>query len=153
MVLTTVLLSEITKAWLLYLGLAFMLVVLVAPGGIGGVLQWHGRVLRAGIWQRLWPAYAGMLVCAGVAFTGFAAAVEMLYARQLDSGAGTTLSFWGLALDSASPWSWVACVTLLVLGGVPFRFLLRRFQAELAASQPAVAGTQLSGLRPTGGRH
>ncbi|MBZ4312805.1 branched-chain amino acid ABC transporter permease, partial [Mycobacterium tuberculosis] len=34
LVLASVLLSEITKAWLLYLGLIFLFMVMYAPGGI-----------------------------------------------------------------------------------------------------------------------
>src|ERR1700744_364293 len=38
MVLATVVLSNITKAWLLYLGLAFMLMVMYAPSGVAGLI-------------------------------------------------------------------------------------------------------------------
>jgi branched-chain amino acid transport system permease protein len=37
MVLAFVLLSEITKAWLLYLGLVFLFMVVYAPGGLAGI--------------------------------------------------------------------------------------------------------------------
>src|SRR5487761_2571360 len=53
MVVATVLLSEMTKAWLLYLGLVFMLMVMVAPGGIASLIMMNVRVAKFGKLRRL----------------------------------------------------------------------------------------------------
>src|SRR5256885_2366346 len=39
LVLASVLLSELTKAWLLYLGLVFLLMVMYAPGGVASLIR------------------------------------------------------------------------------------------------------------------
>ena len=44
MVLATVLLSEFTKAWLLYLGLIFMFMVMYAPGGIASLIMMNMKM-------------------------------------------------------------------------------------------------------------
>ena len=44
MVLALVLLSELTQAWLLYLGLVFMFMVMYAPGGIASLIMMNLRM-------------------------------------------------------------------------------------------------------------
>jgi branched-chain amino acid transport system permease protein len=51
-------LSDITKAWMLYFGLLFILVVMFSPGGIAGWLALHQPLLRGGRIVRLIPAYS-----------------------------------------------------------------------------------------------
>jgi branched-chain amino acid transport system permease protein len=48
MVLALVLLSELTKAWLLYLGLIFLFMVMYAPGGIASLIMMNLRVAAFG---------------------------------------------------------------------------------------------------------
>ena len=48
MVLAFVLLSELTKAWLLYLGLVFLFMVMYAPGGIASLIMMNLRVAAFG---------------------------------------------------------------------------------------------------------
>jgi branched-chain amino acid transport system permease protein len=47
MVLASVLLSELTKAWLLYLGLVFLFMVMYAPGGVASLIMMNVRVARS----------------------------------------------------------------------------------------------------------
>jgi branched-chain amino acid transport system permease protein len=67
MVLAFVLLSEFTKAWLLYLGLIFLFMVMYAPGGIASLIMMNLRVARfrqarPACGRRTWPRAAGLLV-------------------------------------------------------------------------------------------
>ena len=52
MVLAFVLLSELTKAWLLYLGLVFLFMVMYAPGGIASLIMMNLRVAAFGKLRR-----------------------------------------------------------------------------------------------------
>src|SRR5690606_24237624 len=54
MVFAMVLLSELTKAWLLYLGVIFLLMVMYAPGGIASLIMMNLRVAAYGMLRRLW---------------------------------------------------------------------------------------------------
>ena len=65
MVLALVLLSELTKAWLLYLGLVFLLMVMYAPGGIASLIMMNLRVAMFGKLQP--PAGALRAARAGAA--------------------------------------------------------------------------------------
>jgi branched-chain amino acid transport system permease protein len=118
MVCSTVLLSSWTRAWLLYLGLLFLLVVMFVPGGVVGALNtWR----RPATWRPTSPSprrALSVLGCAA-AVLGFAALVEMVYHLQWDSMVGSRLMFLGLALDvqQAAHW-WMAALALVAGGGL-----------------------------------
>jgi branched-chain amino acid transport system permease protein len=147
MVLCTVLLSAWTKAWLLYLGLGFVLVVVYAPGGLAGVLAQQLRLARSGWLLPLLPWYGTLAASGLVALWGVALAIEMLYHQQLHAASGSAFMFLGLTLDTATPGSWITALGLLLAGGLPGlwvypRCAVRYAQAHAAAglhAQPAVA--------------
>ncbi|MEO5795244.1 MAG: branched-chain amino acid ABC transporter permease [Rhodoferax sp.] len=104
MVLANVLLSGITKAWLLYVGLVFIAMVVWVPGG---VVSLAGR-LR---WRHV-PRYAAR----ALGFAGFAAMVEMAYQLQLLAALGPQVRFMGLTLDATSGLSWAGAAATLGVG-------------------------------------
>jgi len=115
MVLSQALLSELTRAWLLYLGLAFLFTVLLVPGGLAGLLVQSRRVLQ-GPWPLLLPVLPGMLLGGLLAGAGAAAVVEMVYHRQLEVALGPQLVFLGLQLDVTQPASWAGAGAALLVG-------------------------------------
>ncbi|HEV7912476.1 MAG TPA: branched-chain amino acid ABC transporter permease, partial [Albitalea sp.] len=100
MVVASVLLSEFTKAWLLYLGLIFLFMVMYAPGGIASLIMMNLRIAAFGKLRRLWPSYLALGGTALVMLIGAAAMIEMIYHLQLNSALGSTLHFMGAALDA-----------------------------------------------------
>jgi branched-chain amino acid transport system permease protein len=127
MVLATVLLSAWTQAWLLYLGLLFMVMVIWAPDGLAGLVQAHLRGFRQGNWPRLLPTYLGLWLCGTVALCGAGALVEMTYRLQLQAVQGTTLRYLGQPLDVAQAASWILGVVVLLAGLLSFLLLRKRF--------------------------
>lgn len=55
-VFLTVMLSDLTKAWQLYLGVFFILIVMYAPGGVASIIMMNLRVAKFGLFKRVWPA-------------------------------------------------------------------------------------------------
>jgi branched-chain amino acid transport system permease protein len=55
-----VLLSEMTKAWLLYLGIFFLVMVMYAPGGLASLIMMNLRLAAFGKLRRLWTAYLAL---------------------------------------------------------------------------------------------
>ena len=127
MVVAFVLLSEITKAWLLYLGLVFLLMVMYAPGGIASLIMMNLRVAKFGKLGRLLGWYAALAGAGLVTFVGVAALIEMVYHMQLNEALGSTLNFMGVQLDTKSVTSWVGALVTAVVGLVPFELTRRRF--------------------------
>jgi len=135
MVLATAVLSELTKAWLLYLGLAFMLMVMVAPGGVAGVVLANLRLGAAGKLRALLPGYLALLAAGAVAFLGAGAMVEMLYHLQLNQALGPVMKFCGVTLDAKGAAAWAGAAVLLAAGGLAFEVLRRRVLARWNAAQ------------------
>ena len=116
MVLSAVLLSEWTAAWLLYLGVVFVAMVMYAPGGLASIGVWHMRwVMQAGA-SRLWGWYLGCLTSAAVATLGAASAIEMFYHHQLQSSVGQPLRWLGQLWATDQPWPWVLAAMTLLIG-------------------------------------
>ena len=127
MVVAFVLLSEFTKAWLLYLGLVFTLMVMYAPGGIASLIMLNLRVAKFGKLRPLLRWYAALTVTGFVMFVGAAAIIEMIYHIQLNEAMGSTLRFMGVELDTKSVASWVGALVIGTVGLVALEFTRRRF--------------------------
>ena len=135
MVLAFVLLSEITKAWLLYLGLLFLLMVMFAPGGLASLIMMNLQMARWRKLGRLLPAYAALLGAGSVVLVVAFALIEMVYHRQLGGSVGPMLLFLGLQLDTSLPRYWLGAFGLLIAAGLVFRPVLRRFSVQWDAAQ------------------
>ena len=127
MVLAFVLLSEFTKAWLLYLGMVFMLMVMFAPGGFASLIMMNVRVAAFGKLTALWRNYLALLVTGLMAFAGAASMIEMLYHLQLGAAMGSQLRFMGMALNTASAVSWAAAAGVMLMALGFFEVARRRF--------------------------
>lgn len=130
MVLAFVLLSEFTKAWLLYLGLIFLFMVMYAPGGIASLIMMNMRVAAFGRLRELWVSYLALFATALVAFVGASAMIEMVYHLQLEASMGTKLTYFGVALDPASVDSWFGAVFVLGTGVALFEITRRHFKRQ-----------------------
>ncbi|HEV6965250.1 branched-chain amino acid ABC transporter permease [Roseateles sp.] len=127
MVFAGVLLSELTKAWLLYLGLVFLFMVMYAPGGIASLILMNLRVAAFGKLRRIWTSYLALGGTALAALTGAAAMIEMVYHRQLNEALGPELRFMGATLNSAGVDAWFGAAWLLVVGLVLFEVARRHY--------------------------
>jgi branched-chain amino acid transport system permease protein len=130
MVLAFVLLSELTKAWLLYLGLLFLFMVMYAPGGIASLIMMNLRVAAFGKLKQIWVSYLGLFVTAFVALIGAGAMIEMVYHLQLNSALGDTLKFMGVSLNAKGIDSWVGSVFVMMTGMGLFEIARRHFMIE-----------------------
>ena len=139
MVLATVLLGEITKAWLLYLGLVFMLMVMYAPGGIASLLMMNLRVAAFGKLKPFWKDYLLLLVTAAIALSGAAALIEMLYHLQLDAAINPELKFAGLLLNVKTLMPWVVSTIVMLIGAVLFEWARRGFAKRWGDVQAEIA--------------
>jgi branched-chain amino acid transport system permease protein len=128
----TVLVSTVSKAWPLYLGLFFVLVVKFAPEGLAGLLGAVRRGAETGMLRAHAPRLAGAAAAALVGALAMIVLVEMGYRRTIDDTSGTVLHFFGLQLDAASAAPW----TVAALAAVAAAFVLRRCTVAL---QDAIA--------------
>jgi len=127
MVLAFVLLSELTKAWLLYLGLVFLFMVMYAPGGIASLIMMNLRVAAFGRLRELWVSYLALGATALIALLGAAGIIEMVYHLKLNPALGPELKFLGATLNAHGVDSWFGCAFVLLTGVGLFELARRHF--------------------------
>ena len=130
-------LSGFTKAWLLYLGLFFLLMVLYAPGGIASIILMQIPVIRARRFGELVLPYALAAGAALVALAGLIGIVEMVY-RLSEQGANTVLTVLGLSFDARTTPPWLAFGAVLVAGLAALRHAARFVSARWDAIQQSL---------------
>ena len=130
MVLAFVLLSEFTKAWLLYLGLVFMIMVMFAPGGVASLIMLNLRVASFGYLRKLWVSYLGLAITGLVVLLGASVMIEMVYHLQLNAAMGSEMKFLGMTLDSKGVNSWFGAVFVMLTGLGLFEVCRRQFVVE-----------------------
>lgn len=145
--------SEMTRAWLLYQGIIFTLIMLYAPTGIAGVVQAHIAARHRLPWGRLVGPYAlaalgGLLAAAGTVFVVQMAehVFSQTYRAAAAQGVWSDVALFGMTWAPLNPATWLAPLAVFALGIV----ILRRVrapiarlwhggedEADAAASQPA----------------
>ncbi len=138
MVLAFVLLSEFTKAWLLYLGLIFLFMVMFAPGGVASLIMMNLRVAMFGHLRKLWGNYLALTVTAFVVLAGAAAMIEMTYHLQLNAALGPELQFMGAPLNAKGVGSWLGSALLMLVGLGLFEICRRKFAAKWGQIQESI---------------
>lgn len=126
--------SGITKAWLLYLGLLFIAIVMFAPGGLAMIVLQNLRVLKAGRLGRLLPRYGRAAAAGLVALAGFAGLVELIYHASAAGAAPEMRVFW-TTVRPFEPAPWVVFAALLAAGAAWCRVAWRGVRVEWDAVQ------------------
>jgi branched-chain amino acid transport system permease protein len=125
----TVMLSDYTKAWQLYVGLFFIAIVMYAPGGLASLLLLHLRVAKHAMYRRIWPSLWRVAAAALFAFAGAVIAIEMLYHLTLESSNGTEMHLFGMQVDTAKASGWIVAAILLAIGAAWFHRVRPAFAA------------------------
>jgi len=117
--------SDLTRSWLLYQGLIFVLVMLFAPEGLGGLVALHARKLKAGGWRHLVLPYliclvVGILLVAGLVFVVESIHVVMTDAyfakRTAAKGAWVPYQLFGRTFEPTAITTWAIPILLLAAG-------------------------------------
>ncbi len=135
MVIAFVMLSEFTKAWLLYLGLIFLFMVMYAPGGIASLIMMNLRVAAYGKLRQLWVSYIALAATGLIVLLGAATMIEMIYHLQLNAALGSELKFLGMSLDAKGLNSWFGAGFVMLTGLGLFEISRRQFAKEWGSIQ------------------
>jgi branched-chain amino acid transport system permease protein len=134
-VIFAVALSEFTKAWQLYLGVFFVLLVMFAPGGLSSLILMNLRVMKFGKFGRLRDPYFGVLVAALALAFGGVMLIELMYHVTLNVGQGNSVRLFGFLFDTARASTWVFATSVFLASGVAFEYYRRRFKEQWDAVQ------------------
>ena len=113
----SVMLSDYTQAWQLYLGLFFILLVRYAPAGLASLILMLLRVASHGHFGRIWKPLLAVCAVSLVGLLGMVMAIEMLYHITLEGANGSVMTRFGQAIDTKSVGPWLV-VAALVLGAL-----------------------------------
>jgi branched-chain amino acid transport system permease protein len=114
-------LSAYTSAWLLYVGLFFMAIIVFAPTGLSGLIMMHAQIVRTRAFRQVLRSYAITLVPAVTMSAGAILLIEMSYRLSTQPELGTRMRLLWVALDAATPWPWISAAMLVVVGFLAFR--------------------------------
>lgn len=127
-VFLTVVLLDFTKAWQLYLGVFFIVMVMYAPGGLASLLMLNLRVAKFGRFGRIWPNLVAVSLASLVMFLGIVIFIEMLYHYTLESlSYGTERQLFGFTVDTAAPTGWLVAAVIFTAGLFLFRHTRKSF--------------------------
>ncbi|MEX3692317.1 branched-chain amino acid ABC transporter permease [Paraburkholderia sp. BR14263] len=140
-VLFAVALSNLTPAWLLYLGLFFVLVVMYVPGGVSSLLMKQVPLIAARKLNRMLPSYAAALGAGMILLAALVLTVELVYKVQIDSDNGTAMAFFGLNFDAASWKPWAVAAVLWAVGAQAGRLAGARVRDAWEGVQREIAGS------------
>lgn len=139
-VLFAVALSDLTKAWLLYLGLFFVLMVMFVPGGLASLLMMQLPLVARGKLRQMLPSYglcalAGVVLLAAIILT-----VELVYKVQVDSANGTAMTLFGIAFDAGTLAPWGVAAAPWLVGLAAWRFTVAKARVRWDKVQAEIAG-------------
>ena len=134
--------GTVTKAWLLYLGLLFLAMVLYAPGGFASLILLNLQMARFGQFRRLVPHYLALAAAGLVALAGLVGLAEITYYFSLEGRASPRTRLFGIEMDVMSAAPWTSVLALLLVGSLLAALAWRRFRREWDDGQRIVQERQ-----------
>ncbi len=138
LVLALVLLSELTQAWLLYLGLVFTFMVMFAPGGVASLIMMNLRVASFGKLRPLLIWYGALAVAAVITLLGLGAMIEMVYHLRLNEALGPQMKYLGTTLNAKATHTWLGALAVMATGAALFELARRQFARWWGHAQEAI---------------
>jgi branched-chain amino acid transport system permease protein len=114
-----IVIGGLTHAWLLYFGLFFLFMVLMAPGGIASVIAVQRNLWMAGLFGRMLPHYLATALPVLILLAGLVGLVELGYALLAGEGATAgdeATKVMGMQLHLRTPGPWLAAVAVTAVG-------------------------------------
>jgi branched-chain amino acid transport system permease protein len=109
--------SLVSTAWLVYIGVLFIIMVMFAPMGIAGLIMMHRPIWQAGRLSVLAVPYLRIVPPILVAVIGFIGLVELTSFVTIGAGMGKALRLFGVDINTASPLPWLLAAGMLLVGG------------------------------------
>ena len=111
-------LSGVTEAWYLYLGLLFVSIVMFAPFGLAGIVMMHEPIWKTapGLLSRLLRPYAIAIGSLLVLLLGVVGLIEMFYFLSTSIFEGSVVKIYWMAVDTATIMPWIIYAMVAVVG-------------------------------------
>ena len=120
--------SLLSNAWMLYVGVLFIVMVMYAPMGLSGMIAAHGPIAHAGRLRDLLVPYIRVLVPGSMVVLGFVLIAELVSFTTIGASQNKKFQVGSLLIDTASPVPWAIGALALLLGGLWLRHEAKGFQ-------------------------
>lgn len=120
--------SLLSNAWLLYVGVLFIVMVMYAPVGLAGLIGLHAPIWRAGRLRDLVLPYLRALPPALMILLGFVLLVELTSFTTIGAAQGKHFAIAGRTIDTTSALPWGIAVAALGAGALWLRREARAFR-------------------------
>ena len=111
-------LADYTEAWLLYLGIVFVVIVMTAPGGLAGLIVMHQPVWRTDarlLWGLALP-YSLAILSSLILAIGIIGIIEMIYFITIIALGEAEMHLFGIAINVNEVTLWLACLVVIGVG-------------------------------------
>jgi branched-chain amino acid transport system permease protein len=122
--------SLLSNAWLLYVGVLFIVMVMYAPGGLMGIVALHAPIARTGRLRELVVPYVRILTPGLLAVLGFIVLVELASFTTIGAAQGKDFKIGSHTVDAHSALPWIAAAAALLGGGLWLRLESRFFRVR-----------------------
>lgn len=116
-------LTSVTEAWVLYLGVLFVAVIMFFPGGLAGLIIMHQPIWRidSRLLVPLVVPYLLFIASLVVLLLGFIGLIELLFYQTSRLGEAHDLVVYGISMNPDSVVPWLAFAAVGVAGVIAIR--------------------------------
>jgi branched-chain amino acid transport system permease protein len=122
--------SLLSNAWLLYVGVLFIIMVMYAPGGLMGIVAQHAPIARTGRLGELVVPYFRILVPGVLAVLGFVLLVELASFTTIGAAQGKDFKIGHYVVDPHTAFPWLLAAAALLGGAFWMRLESHFFRAR-----------------------
>jgi branched-chain amino acid transport system permease protein len=122
--------SLLSNAWLLYVGVLFIVMVMFAPGGIIGIVAQHSPIARIGRLRELIVPYVRVLMPGALLVFGFILLVELTSFTTIGAAQGKQFKIGIYAVDPHTLFPWALGAAALLIGVAWLRIEARAFRRK-----------------------
>jgi branched-chain amino acid transport system permease protein len=138
--LMQIVIGGMTHAWLLYFGLFFLFMVLMAPGGIASLIAVQRALWQAGLLGRMLPHYAATALPVLILLAGLIGLVELSYALLTGDGGEGPSKVMGMQLELKTAAPWLTALTIAGIGITLTRWIGGRMREAWNATLATLHG-------------
>jgi branched-chain amino acid transport system permease protein len=135
-----IVIGGMTHAWLLYFGLFFLFMVLMAPGGIASLIAVQRALWQAGLLGRMLPHYAATTLPVLILLAGLIGLVELSYALLTGDGSEGPSKVMSMQLELKTPAPWLTALAVTGIGITLTRWIGGRMRHEWNATLSTLHG-------------